>query len=139
MMTILKQLRESSSFSPEQLAAIAGLNIDWYRDLENDEGELTSNVSLGSIVRVAKALGVKPSTLFGEQSTGIVSLERLATLVRERVKSSGKSLPDFEAEIGWGVAAALNDSAAFREFNVDGLRAYCEAVDVAWCEVLDGL
>jgi transcriptional regulator with XRE-family HTH domain len=139
-MTVLKHLRESSSLSPEQLAAAAGLNLEWYYDLETYDDELTSNVSLGSIARVAKALGVRPSALYGgEESKGIVSLEKLALLVRDHVQRSGKSIGEFETKIGWSVSAALADPEKFREFNFDGLRATCEAIDVNWCDVLDGL
>ena len=139
LMTILKRLRENSSLSPEQLAAAAGINLAWYYDLETHDDELTSNVSLDSIARIARALGVKPSALYGAQSSGIVSLELLASLLREHVDHSGKSLDDFETEIGWSVAAALANPEEFREFNADGLRATCEAVNVVWYDVLDGL
>ena len=138
-MTLLKQLRENSSLSAEQLAAAGGINLAWYYDLETDEEELTSNVSLDSVARIAKALGVKSSALYGMQSSRIVSLETLASLVREHVQRSGKSLSDFETEIGWSVAGALANPEEFRGFNVDGLRATAEAVGVVWPDVLDGL
>jgi len=138
-MTVLRQLREESHLSPEQLAATAGLNLAWYYDLETHEDELTSNVSLGSIARLARALGVKPSALYGGQSTATISLDHLASLVREHVARSGKSLEDFETATGWSVADALANPEEFRKFNVDGLRATAEAVNVDWYYVLDGL
>ena len=138
-MTILKQLRESSPFSPEQLAKAGELDLASYYDLETHDDELTCNVSLDSIARLARALGVKPSVLYDGQSTETVSLEQLASLLREHVARSGKSLDDFETDLGWGVAPALANPEAFREFNVDGLRAVCDAVNVDWYDVLDGL
>ena len=138
-MTIIKQLREKSSLTPEQLAAAAGLNLAWYYAVETHDDELTANVPLDSIARMAKALGVKPSALYGGQSSGIVTLDHLASLVREHVARSGKSLDDFETEIGWSIAAALTNPEVFREFTADCLRATCEAVNVRWHDVLDGL
>jgi len=138
-MTLLKQLRERTSISPEHLAATAGISVAWYYDLESQDDELTSNVSIGNIARLARELGVKASAIYGESSSKTVSLDHLASLVREHLRQSGGSLEDFEMAIGWSVAEALSNPEHFRGFNVDGLRAVAEAVHVDWREVLDGL
>src|SRR6266404_1736195 len=136
-MTVLKHVRESSPLTRAQLADATGINLAWYHDLEAYDDELTSNVSIGSVARIARALGIKPSALYRGQSHGIVSLEHLASLVREHVARSGKSLEDFETEIGWSVAAALANPDEFLQFNADCLRSGGRCID--WFEVLDGV
>lgn len=138
-MTLLKKFRESSPLSPEQLAAVGELDLASYYDRETYDDELTCNISLDSIARLARALGLKPSAIYGGQSTGVVSLEQLALLLRERFARSGRSLDDFETELGGGVEGALDDPEEFRTFNVDGLVAVCGAVNIVWYDVLDGL
>jgi hypothetical protein len=138
-MTILKQLRQTSGRDPADLAAAGGISLPSYFDLEARESELIHAATIDTIVRIARELGVKPSSLYGGASDNTVSLNELAQRVLDCVKCSGRSLPEIEEEIGWSIASALANPAEFREMNADCLKAVADIANLQWLEVLDGL
>lgn len=58
----IRKLREGAGVSQEELAATAGLHRTYVGSVERGE----RNVSLENIVRLAHALGVRPSILLGD-------------------------------------------------------------------------
>ena len=60
----LRQLRDERGYSQEELAERAGLHRNYVGGVERGE----RNVALENIVKLAKALAVKPADLFTEFS-----------------------------------------------------------------------
>lgn len=58
----IRQLREGAGLSQEEVAHRADLHPTWISKLESGR----ANPALGTVVRVAEALGVKASELLGE-------------------------------------------------------------------------
>jgi transcriptional regulator with XRE-family HTH domain len=58
----VRRLREKSEISQEELASLAGLHRTYVGSIERGE----RNVSLENIVRLARALGVRPSALLDD-------------------------------------------------------------------------
>jgi transcriptional regulator with XRE-family HTH domain len=135
----LKRLREARSLTPEDLAKAGGITVPSYYDLEAYADELDDAISVGSVACIARELGVSPSILYGGASGGTISTHDLASMARKHVDQSGQSLADCEEEVGYSLGEALADPAKFRDFNADGLRAVCAAVNVNWFDVLDHL
>jgi transcriptional regulator with XRE-family HTH domain len=55
----VRKLRQAKALSQEQLALDAGLDLSYISNIEGGK----RNVSLGSILKLANALGVKPAKL----------------------------------------------------------------------------
>ena len=60
----LRQLRDARGYSQEELAERAGLHRNYVGGVERGE----RNVALENIVKLAKALAVKPGDLFSDFS-----------------------------------------------------------------------
>ena len=138
-MNMLRQLRENSGRSPLELARAAGINVESYYDLEMIRGELDNAISVRSVARIARELGVNPSLLYGGTPGGVVSTNDLASLIRQHLAQSGQSLAEFEEQVGYTIGAGLAHPDKFGEFNADGLRAVTAPLNVNWFDVLDHL
>ena len=62
--TRLRQLRDERGYSQEELAERAGLHRNYVGGVERGE----RNVALENIVKLAKALAIKPGDLFADFS-----------------------------------------------------------------------
>jgi transcriptional regulator with XRE-family HTH domain len=138
-MNILRQLRENSGRSREELARAGGISVASYYDLETYDDELDIAISVLSVARIASQLGVPPSTLYGGTSGGAISTRALASLIRTHLEQSGQSLAEFENQVGYRVGEALADPDQFGDYDADGLRAVTIPVGVNWFDVLDHL
>jgi len=58
----VRRLREASELSQEELAARCGLHRTYVGGIERGE----RNVSFGNLLKLARALGVRPSTLLAD-------------------------------------------------------------------------
>jgi transcriptional regulator with XRE-family HTH domain len=138
-MTPIKELRVKRDLDPRELAEAAGITIDEYYDLESIDDELHIAASVESIARVARALGVNPSTFYAGSSARAVSLDELVSLILQHTRETKKTLDEFEEEVGWDLAEALATPQKFLAFNAHGLRDVCAPLGINWLDVLDGL
>lgn len=138
-MNLVKSFRLASGVAPSELAKVANIGEQAYRDLEEHDDEIGYAISVENVVRLARRLGTAPSALFGGVSTGRVSREELAKLIQGAIARRGESVEDFEQRSGWGVSEALTNPERFNEFNADGIRDVCEEIGVNWFNVLDAI
>jgi len=138
-MTTIRELRLAHGLTPEALATSAGISLAEYRDLEHLPDELRIAASVETVARIARHLGVKPSALYEGRASSTVPLEELATRISKHLEKTGRSVAELEANVGWDLAAVLENPSRFRDFPADGLRDVCFHVGVNWLDVLDGI
>jgi transcriptional regulator with XRE-family HTH domain len=120
----LKGARERLGQTPEQVARAVGLTVATYYDLENCN-DLYNAVSLGELALMHKKAPIQ--------------LRVLRDLVRQYLSDHTISLSTFEAKVGWNLGSFLEDpDVAYREWNVDCLRAICRELGLDWLDAIPG-
>ena len=129
----LRRAREAGSKTPEQLGEIVS-DVPSYHDLENCDGELYNNLSLGNLSRLCSALGIKPCELFGHgiNAEQTISPEQLVFKTKEYLRQNTLNIAEFEARIGFEIGPSLNDASKVLDWNVDFLRWLCGELGLDW-------
>ncbi|MDB6064441.1 MAG: hypothetical protein JWR26_649 [Pedosphaera sp.] len=130
----LKRIRESKRKSVEELAELLLMTPSEYEEWESHPGELTSAISLGELVELASVLDVSTAFIFeGKKPTGKeISLDELCAKMNAHLSSTGKTIEEFEDEVGFEMEPSLNESSEIINWNVDCLRFVCEEIGVDW-------
>ena len=129
----VRAAREAAGKDPGELAAALDMSFESYRDIESYDDELTSVVSFREAVTLAELLELDLRRMFGADDT-VVTFEDLAAALRERLGET--PLEQLEDELGWELADALADPAAFAEFSLDGLADIATPVGLDWRHLL---
>jgi transcriptional regulator with XRE-family HTH domain len=129
----LKQAREATGKSPQEIAASAGLPAPTYYDLEEQDGELNMVVSLGELFKLASALGIRTRFIFDDKIEGQpISPEQLCAKIKSYLDTTGMSIAEFENRVGFVIEPSLRDSVKVLDWNVDCLRFVCEELGLDW-------
>jgi len=129
----VRAAREAAGKDPGELAAALDMSYESYRDIESYDDELTSVVSFREAVTLANLLELDLRRMFGADDT-VVTFEDLAAALHERLGET--PLEQLEDELGWELADALADPAAFAEFSLDGLADIATPVGLDWRHLL---
>jgi len=134
----LKEAREAAGKSPSELAHFVGDSKSAYYDLENHNGELYRNISLGELSGLCDALGLKSRELFSSQPGGAhpIGLDRLCSLVTAYLARTGFNVSEFEERVGFVIEPALNDHTKALDWNVDCLWFVCNEIGTDWLAAL---
>src|SRR5258706_10745723 len=85
-----------------EMAENLGLNEAWYGDLEQNDEELASTLTLFQGMELASALGVSLRDLVqSDPATELVPLMELPDLIRARMSRDGLSIEQLEDKVGW--------------------------------------
>ena len=124
---------------PHQLARRIGLNSAWYYDLEGGPERVSREISIGKLYELCRELHVPPSSLFKEEDEHpfIGSPEAFVELLKKHLTARSISIATFAEEIGWDLADAISDPNSLGDLNSDGFIAVCDALGLAWREILD--
>jgi transcriptional regulator with XRE-family HTH domain len=95
--------------SAQQVAAQLGLNEAWYRDLEREDDELSSTLTLFQGLQLASLLSVRLRDLVTDNapSSDRVALVDLPSIVRKHIARAGTSIEEFESTVGWDLQEFL--------------------------------
>jgi transcriptional regulator with XRE-family HTH domain len=136
----IRAAREHRGLPSQVVAAAAGIGDDWYRDVENDATEATSNLSLTSFGCIARAVGLSPLEALAGRSARPASVQRslsdLASLAHARMEGDGLTIEAYSQRVGWDMAPVFADPAHVRRYTADALWDICADVGVDWREVL---
>lgn len=117
------------------MAQSLGLNPAWYDDLEQNEGELASTLTLFQTMQLASLLGVRMRDLFeaGPPTTSSITLVDLPERIRAHASGSGISIETLEDEIGWNVQDFLDSPVpVVAELPIAFLMAIAEQLGIDW-------
>src|SRR5437868_2917350 len=91
-----REARERLGLSQEEVAARSGVSPPCIWDLEEIEGELTSNYSPRDLQQLCRVVGLRPAELFGDDITEPpVSPHELVRRIHEECRSRGIPLEQF--------------------------------------------
>jgi transcriptional regulator with XRE-family HTH domain len=138
----IRLARTRIGLEPEDVARAVGLNVPWYRDVEGHDDEVTGNVSLGTLMAIARTLNTTtvellegPGALDGASKRS--GLE-LADLARARIASDGLTVKEYGDRIGWDMAPVLAAPEHLQRYPVVMLQALCHDLGVDWKAFVDG-
>jgi transcriptional regulator with XRE-family HTH domain len=129
----VRAAREAAGKDPGELAEALDMSYESYRDIESYDDELTSVVSFRDAVTLANLLELDLRRMFGADDT-VVTFADLAAALRVRLAET--PLEQLEDELGWELADALADPAAFAEFSLDGLADIAAPFGLDWRHLL---
>src|SRR5439155_1721673 len=116
----LKSARERSRKSPAEIASEAGISVSSYYDLENSD-DLSNAISLLKLKKVAKALGIRVRSLFGNDQLAAPEIrpDDLVQRLEAYLRETGISISEFEDRVGFTISPVLDDPLEFLGWNVD--------------------
>ncbi|HXD00679.1 MAG TPA: helix-turn-helix transcriptional regulator [Verrucomicrobiae bacterium] len=131
----LKKARELAGKQPGDLAEFVGTN---YYDLEDHNGELYYNISLGELSALSSALGIKVRDLFDDGRSGgpAITPDQLIGMAKRHLNQTGISVSEFENQIGFKIEQCLSDPSKVVDWNVDFLRWLCREIGLDWRSAL---
>lgn len=134
----LQRLRMLAGKRPEDLAAVCGLTLPAYYDLEEDDQELYMAISLTELSLLSKELRISPEALFSDMGLpgNRIRPGEVARRIRDVIGKRKLTLSEFEDEVGFSIGDSLEDSSRVWDWNVDCLRAVCAALGVDWRRAL---
>ena len=139
---LLREARERSGKTIEEMASLLGISWESYNDLETYDDEIILVISLEQLVTLSHALGIDLVEFFSNGATKpaeSVSLDALAEKINEYLSGHNLTVSEFEEEVGWEVANFLTQPREFLNLNLDGLMDVTRPLSVDWRAVLAGL
>ena len=136
---LLREARERSGKTVDEMASLLSISRPSYYDLETYDDEIILVISLEQLVTLSHALGIDLVEFFSNgapKPAESVSLEALAESINEYLTANKLTVAEFEDAVGWEVANCLTDPSQFLNFNLDGLKDVTKPLSVDWRAVL---
>ena len=134
-------LRLESGRSELELANELGLTVDGYCDLEQQDTELESVLSIAQALKLAKLLGTNVLALLGEpEQPSKVPISRVSTALAAHLGSSAEAKEALEDEIDWDLGPFLEGADEWRSvYTIEFIKKLAAAIEVDWQILLAGL
>jgi transcriptional regulator with XRE-family HTH domain len=135
----IRSYRVRAGKSSSEVAHQIGLNDAWYHDLEQNDDELASTLTLFQGIELASALGVRLHDLIGEAAAPrmAVPLMDLPSLVGAHLARAGMSMEAFEEQVGWDLQELMQAPLkAAAESPIMFLQAIAEQLGMNWLSLV---
>ena len=134
-------LRLEAGRSELELANELGLTVDGYCDLEQQDSELESVLSIEQALKLAQLLGTNLLGLLGEAGQPMkVPVARVRLALRAHLGSSAEAKEALEDEIDWDLGPFLEGSEGWMSvYTIEFIKKLAIAIEVDWQVVLAGI
>ena len=134
-------LRLESGRSELELANELGLTVDGYCDLEQQDSELESILSIAQALKLAKLLGTNVLGLLGETEQPLkVPIARVRSALAAHLGSSAEAKEALEDELDWNLGPFLEGSDGWMSvYTIEFIKKLSIAIEVDWPVVLAGM
>ena len=135
----LKTASEQTGKTPTELAAVTGITVPHYYDLETYDDELYMTLALSELWKLCAEMGISLRYLFsGEQPAPDtpIPFSSLAEMVTKYLDDQQMSQGSFEDLVGWSLADFTTNPESAWSWNADCLRDVCAALGVKWMDAL---
>jgi transcriptional regulator with XRE-family HTH domain len=134
-------LRLESGSSGVELADELGLTVDGYGELERQDSELETVLSIAQALKLAKLLGTDLLGLMGEADPTVkVPISRVRSALAAHLGNSAEAKEILEDQIDWDVGPFLEGSAEWTSvYTLEFLKKLAVAIEVDWPVLVAGL
>ena len=135
----IRNHRVRAGKSSSEVAQCLGLNDAWYHDLEHDDAEFASTLTLFQAIELASALGVSLRDLLNEEESvgASIALMDLPKLIEAHVARAGISVEQFEDQLGWELQDFMQSPLKVAaESPILFLQAVAEHLGIDWLSLL---
>jgi transcriptional regulator with XRE-family HTH domain len=134
-------LRLESGRSELELAKELGLTVDGYCDLEQQDSELESVLSIAQALKLAQLLGSNVLGLLGEAEQPMkVPTARVRSALAAHFGSSAEAKEAMEDELDWDLGPFLEGRDEWLSvYTIDFIKKLAIAIEVDWQIILAGI
>jgi transcriptional regulator with XRE-family HTH domain len=134
-------LRLESGRSELELARELGLTVDGYCDLEQQDSELESVLSIAQASKLAQLLGTNVLGLLGETEQPLkVPIARVRSALAAHLGSSAEAKEAMEDQIDWDLGPFLEGRDEWLTvYTIEFIKKLAIAIEVDWQVILAGI
>jgi transcriptional regulator with XRE-family HTH domain len=134
-------LRLEAGRSELDLANELGLTLRGYCDLEQDDSEIESVLSIAQVLKLAKLLGTNVMGLLGEAEPSIKGpIARVRSALAAHLGNSAEAREALEDVIDWDLEPFLEGSDDWVSvYTIGFTKKLAEAIEVDWQIILAGI
>lgn len=137
----IRAARVRAGMQPEEVARAVGLNKPGYYEVEEHDDEVTGNISMATLMAIARTLGTTAAALLGGPGTTLASKRssaELAVLALARIAAERLTADAYGERIGWDIAPVLTNPDHVWQYPLVMLQSLCQDLGVDWKEFVDG-
>lgn len=136
----IRAARERAGLQPGDVAGKLEITYAEYWDIEAFEDEVWLSVSLETLHRLARTIGMTLREILEEDGSTSpaerLSFADFARMVQESVRASGGDVEAWGERAGWDAEPLIRDPDEIWNLSADGLRDIAEVAGIDWRSVL---